>query len=209
MMFEGWFTTTNMVIIFGVISIVAGLFYTFYKATPKIKVDYLSTIDSKGKTYQVEKETPTMLFTKGGYRFYRNERSFTFPDEGGVTKYYAKRGGAYTFGFKDSVQVKITLFETMILLWGEKVVNDLKDEYKNLLKESKIYVTVDIEKEIVPEGFVNTSENIKVEANRNLAELVAKAATDQLKSKDWILLGFAAMSGMGFYLLLKAFGIVK
>ena len=88
-----------------------------------------------------------------------------------------------------------TLEDAVKHQWGEEFYSSVPDPKKDILKDNKLLVTVNLEPGIVPEGYEPITESvIKKKANEDMAELMAHSLKGAVKKSildvvPWLLAG--------------------
>lgn len=177
----------NFYLILGASSLAIILLLVYYLSRPRMEVLYFSESDRRLKPIKINKEKPRSLVHKGSeaMRFFKYRGSWGALAFGGlkkITTFLGKMGTAYTFQTEGG-EVKIgKLYDAVKLVWGEDVCDKLKPEQRDLLQKSEIYVTVDLEKGITPEGFEPITEgDIASEGELKVVESYARGRSEAQK----------------------------
>jgi len=205
----------SMYLQYGILAVGAiFLGFRYFKTMSKHQheVLYFAEMEKTGLQLKVLSDSPRMLKTEKNMRFLRNRVAYNFKvGKRTITRYLGKRGTAYTFSLEGGKVKKIgSIYDAVVLLWGQDKVDKIKTEELKLLKDSQIFITVDLEKGITPEGYHPMSESdINTEANISMANLIGKAIRDELASSDFIkVLGLLGAGGCLIFLL-EALGIIS
>lgn len=161
--------------------------------TPKKQVLYLSESERLGDFLPVTNLTPKSAeCRKDNKRFFRNANAYTVRlGRRILTLWLGKRGTAYTFKPADTPEgkaVKIgSIYDALKTIWSEELLNKLEKNYRDPLLTSEIFVTVDLEKGLTPEGRTPVEEeDVFTESNQNMAGLVGTKVKEALQREDWI-----------------------
>lgn len=211
-MFE-WFTQNwliTLTIIFLLFSIIS-ILVVFFRLKPSKQVLYIDEDSGTGLNLSVVSETPKRLFCEGLYRFYRFSKAYNF--RSGLkltTMYFAKRGSAYTKMLKNGSITNVKLWEIIQTILSPKSIEKLSIDDKNILKDSTILVTIDLETGFTPTGSTVISEyEAKKEANAEFANLVGKGMNKELNRQDVIKIFGLIGAGMAIAYILSMLGIVR
>lgn len=99
------------------------------------------------------------------------------------------------------------LYDALAHIWDEKLLAKLPPEHLKPLMESKLYVTVELEKGHTPEGYVPvTDQDITTDANKRMADLISMGVQG-LKKEDWVKLIFAVFAGVGATFVAHSLGL--
>lgn len=102
-----------------------------------------------------------------------------------------------------------TLWDALNQVLGEELMDTLPEEHRIKLIDSKIYVTVKLEEGLTPEGFKPiTEEDIKSEANKNMASLIGQGIKQTLK-EDWLKIALAVGCGIGLCFIAQSIGLFE
>lgn len=208
-----------MIILFLVIGVLAGL---LLKPPAKNQVTKIIERDRRFIDFNINEESAFSLSCdpKKGYppqRFLKLNAGYTGKVgrfiKRTITKFFGKEGTAYTWTFEAGAQKKIgSLSKALKGLWGNDYWNlfaENEPEKANQLEESKINVTVEIEKGFTPESFTSVSEeDIKREEDRAAAQTFWKGKRSEEK-REWIDYIFILMAGFGIALALQVMGILR
>jgi hypothetical protein len=100
-----------------------------------------------------------------------------------------------------------SFFDALQMILEPETIKAIDPEYQKKLMDSKLYVTVDLEKGQTPEGYQPISDKeITYDANRTMANLLSQGV-EGLQKRDWIFIGAVFLAGMGTMLLLEAIGL--
>lgn len=130
------------------------------------------------------------------------------------TVYLGMEGTAYTQKVKGGDEkggsgLKVKLDEALKTLWGTEFFNSIPETQMQLLEESKVNVTVELEPIITPEGMRTiTEEDIKSEEDRKAAETLWKGKKMQERGQ-WINLVLAGGTGAAIVFGLFMVGVLK
>lgn len=124
------------------------------------------------------------------------------------TVFLGKEGTAYTWKTEQGKETKIgTIADALKTIVGKKFYEVIPDEQRELIEQSKINVSVDLDDGLTPEGFKTvTEEDIKTEEDRRAAETYwkGKELADQGTIWKWIPWFIAGMGVMA--IVSKLFG---
>ena len=77
-----------------------------------------------------------------------------------------------------------SLKDALITEWGKEFYNEIPEKEKKLVENSKIFVTVDLEPGLTPEGYSPVSEeDINEEQDRNASRIFAKSLQQSSRSE--------------------------
>ncbi len=203
----------------------AGLIFVLIrKGKPAREVMYLRERDRRGERLSIEEETAPSLSCKkrkgASLKFFKYGGSYVF-SEGGkmVTRFFGKEGTAYTYKFQGAegngeevTAVKIgsgSLEDALIHVWGEDFYKEVPDAQKKLVENSKVYVTVDLESGLTPEGYTPISEeDINEEQDREAAKIFSKGLGATSKQQLYQGMLWAALGGLLIFVLYNV-GVFK
>ena len=177
----------------------------YYFSETERLLEHLSIIDM----------TPKALKTNDNKKFMRNAPAYTIRSRrgGGETIWLGKRGTAYTFKPKTTPKgkaVKVgSLWDGLTSIISDDLVASIKDEVKNKLIESEIFVTVELESGLTPDDMPSmTEEDVNTEANMGMANLIGLGIRSMIQKEDYI--KYAGLVGLGIALafVLDALGIL-
>lgn len=166
--------------------------------------------------------SPKQVKTKDNYRFIRNSVAYTLKRGAKtVVVWLAKRGTAYTFkpetGKLDKDGNPIykrvgTLLNGLENALGQDMLEELKRDNPDIyqkLQVSDVFVTVDLESGITPDGLPAMNEqDVFNEANNDLASLIGHRIRHAINETDWIEKIAIAGSGGLVIILLQGLGIL-
>ena len=96
----------------------------------------------------------------------------------------------------EEVQLEFkTLEDALVFRWGKEAYESVPDKMKDMLRDDKVFLTVNLEPGIVPVGYEPITESvIKKKANEDMAEVMAKSLKEAVKSSvidkiPWLLAG--------------------
>jgi hypothetical protein len=162
---------------------------------------------------QIDKLTPNMILTKDNKRFIRNSVAYTLRERGKVlTCWLAKRGTAYTWMPDQTEEGKGKIIGTLwkgILSVVPELENEITQEWRERLKESLVYVTVELEKGTTPKGSEFMSEKgVKTEANQGMADLIGVGIRQRILKEDWVKnFGLMAIGALA-YVVAQMMGVI-
>jgi len=163
------------------------------KITDKYRIFYFSESERIVEAIKkIDDLTPHMILTKDNRRFIRNSVAYTLREGGKtLTCWLAKRGTAYTFSpdFTEKGQGKIigSMWDGLLSILGETIEEEFSDEWRESLKESKVYVTVELEKGVTPKGLEVMSETgVITEANQGMSDLIGVGLRQRILKEDWV-----------------------
>lgn len=205
---ENWLIT--LTIIFLIITIVI-ILIIFFRLKPSKLVLYVDEDSGTGMQLDVVNESPKRLFCEGLYRFYRFSKAYNFKNGFKLTTmYFAKRGSAYTKMLKNGIITNVKLWEILTTVLSPNSIEKISDEDKEILIESDILVTIDLETGFTPTGSAIISEyEAKKEANEEFASLIGKGMNKELNRTDIMKAVALLGAGMAVAYILNALGIVK
>jgi len=200
-----------IVLMVGVLGIIAFVMWTSLR--PAKQVLYCSDDENIGDQMNLRRMAPAHLYTKKGktiYRFVRFREAFNFVIGGRtVTRWFAKAGTAYTKRLESGEVGEFTLYNIMIAVWGEEIINALKDEQKQKLIESEVMITVRLEDKATPEGMTDRAEAyIKNEEDAEMAKLFGENVRRELTKEDYIKTIALVGSGVALCYIAQAMGLI-
>lgn len=140
--------------------------------------------------------TPHMVLTKDNRRFIRNSVAYTLRQGGKVlTVWLGKRGTAYTWmpDHTEEGKGKIigNIWDGLLSILGNDIdiggKEEFSQEWREKLKESKVYVTVELEEGITPKGFeVMNETGVNTEANQGMSDLIGVGLRQRILKEDWV-----------------------
>ena len=180
---------------------------------PEKKILYFSEDENLGEEMNVKRMAPAHLYSKKKkdiYRFIRFREAFNFViGLKNVTRWLAKKGTAFTQNLETGDVGPFTLYDIMISLWGEDVIDALKDEHKQKLIKSEIPITVRLERGKQPEGYEPITEiYIKQEQDAEMASLFGENVRKELHREDWIRSGALVGCGIALCYIAQAMGLL-
>lgn len=185
----------NPLFIAAFISLIGITVYFFYKSpVPKNKsILYFSESDRVLQELKIKELTINSLKTADNKKFIRNSIAYTW-DKGGkhIQTWIAKRGTAYTFKPSDTqkgkAQILGTLWNSLEGILGKDLVDQFSQEVKDLLRDSQVFVTVELEGGTKPSSkHPNLDEkDVYSESNQDMAALIGSRVKQQLSKEDWI-----------------------
>lgn len=99
---------------------------------------------------------------------------------------------------EQEVELKFPNLEAAVKeMWGEEFYSEVPEKMKSLLRDNRLFVTVNLEPGIVPEGYEPITESvIKKKAKEDAAELIGRSLKGATKKSitDWIFI-FGAGAG--------------
>jgi hypothetical protein len=128
-----------------------------------------------------------------------------------VTVFLARVGTAFTSRIEGDKNIDVgTLANGVKVCCGEEFFNEIPDEQKEQLEESKISVTIGLQKDpLTPEGFKPISEeNLKAESDREAAQTLWEGKRKQ-KQTQYINLILAGGTGAAIMAVAFLLGIIK
>lgn len=201
-----------IVLMVGVLGIIAFVLYNSLR--PQKKVLYISEAEGKGDEMNVNRMTPSFLYSKkkkDPYRFIRYRDAINFEiNSRVVTRWLAKKGTAFTKKLEKGEVGEFTLYKIMIAVWGQEVIDALKDEQKQKLIESEVMLTVRLEEGLTPDDFKDniTEIQIKAEEDAEQAKSFGQNVRHGMFKEDWIRTAAIFVSGIGACYILQAMGIL-
>jgi len=216
---------TNPIVIislFGVVASIIILVVINQNLQRSFEVWYFSESERLIEIKTVQKKSPKQVKTKDNYRFIRNSVAYTLKRGAKtVVVWLGKRGTAYTYkpeaGKEDKdgnpIYKRIgTLLNGIENALGEDMIEELKTDNPDIyqkLQVSDVFVTVDLESGITPEGLpAMNEEDVFTEANNDLAGLIGHRIVNALRETDWIEKIALAGSGGLAIVLLQGLGIL-
>jgi len=130
--------------------------------------------------------------SKDNRRFIRNSVAYTLREGGKtLTCWLAKRGTAYTFqpDYTEEGRGKVigSMWDRLLSILGTTIETEFSDEWRESLKESKVYVTVELEKGVTPDGMEVMSETgVNTEANQGMSDLIGVGLRQRILKEDWV-----------------------
>jgi len=209
------FASNPLVILFIIAVIaIAGVWPCFMAMLkPEKKILYFSEDENLGEEMNVKRMAPAHLYSKkkkDKYRFVRFREAFNFViGLKNVTRWLAKKGTAFTQQLEEGDVGPFTLYDIMISLWGEDVIDALKDEQKQKLIKSEIPITVRLERKKHPENYEPITEiYIKEEQDAEMAALFGENVRKELHREDWIRSGALVGCGIALCYIAQAMGLL-
>jgi len=187
------FKNTYFLITVGLIFLVAIVaFFVNDRLKDKYRIFYFSESERLIEPIKnIEDLTPNMILTKDNRRFIRNSVAYTLREGGKtLTCWLAKRGTAYTWMPDQTEKGKGKIIGTLwkgIISVVPELEKEITKEWRERLKESLVYVTVELEKGTTPKGFEYMSEKgVKTEANQGMADLIGVGLRQRILKEDWV-----------------------
>lgn len=195
-------------------AIIAGLALLADMAKRSYKVLYLQEAERLAFELDINEITPKQLKTNDNKRFIRNGVAYTLKRGlKTIILWLGKVGTAYTWKPADTPEGKAkiigTLYDGLLSALGAEIADELTLEAKEKLIASKIFVTVELEQGITPDGLPSMSEqDINNEANNDMASLIGMRIRNQLRKTDFTRdLALIGSGGLAL-LLLQGLGIL-
>lgn len=205
-----------MVIAFILIGAILGFVLSRYLLKPRNQVLYCRERDGRGEEYNIKNESAKTLETDTdpALRFFKFGRAYEFRRRGrAFTRFFAKEGTAYTWrllgfqkvksnpeGIEKLKEVSLefpTLEEAIKHAWGKEDYDRTPEELQAKLRDKKMYVTVNLEEGITPEGYEPiTEEIINKEGDQTMAALLA-AEVKEASKLDWKMILIILVAGAG------------
>jgi hypothetical protein len=201
-----------IVLMIGVLGTIAFVLWTSLK--PAKQILYISDDENIGDQMNVKRMAPAHLYSKKGktiYRFVRFREAINFVIGGRtVTRWLAKVGTAYSKRLESGDVGEFTLYTIMIAVWGQEIIDALKDEEKQKLIESKVMLTVRLEEGTTPfEGMKDRAEAyIKQEEDAEMAKLFGENVRRELTKEDYIKTIALVGSGVALCYIAQAMGLI-
>jgi len=200
-----------IILMIGVVVIIAFVLWTSLR--PAKQILYISEEENIGDQMNVRRMAPAHLYSKKGktiYRFVRFREAINFVIGGRtVTRWLAKAGTAYSKRLESGDVGEFTLYQIMIAVWGQDIVDALKDEEKQKLIKSEVKITVRLEEGKTPEGMTNRAEAyIKQEEDAEMAKLFGENVRRELTKEDYIKTIALVGSGVGLCYIAQAMGLI-
>jgi len=200
-----------IILMIGVVVIIAFVLWTSLR--PAKQILYISEEENIGDQMNVRRMAPAHLYSKKGktiYRFVRFREAINFVIGGRtVTRWLAKAGTAYSKRLESGDVGEFTLYQIMIAVWGQDIVDALKDEEKQKLIKSEVKITVRLEEGKTPEGMTNRAEAyIKKEEDAEMAKLFGENVRRELTKEDYIKTIALVGSGVGLCYIAQAMGLI-
>jgi hypothetical protein len=167
-----------LIIGFNVLLAIGGIAYVFIdRFVMKQWVYYFADGERLFERIKVDAFSPVSVFNlKRNLRFIRNSVSYRNKNRNEII-WLAKKGTAYTFSTENTPEGKAkkigTLWKALESLLEPDVVNQFTTEVKEKLQNPEIFVTVDLEKGVTPEGYESLSEvDIKDETTDRMRQII-------------------------------------
>jgi hypothetical protein len=170
----------------------------------------LSELDHQGEFLQIiDDKSSSIVHTQKERMFVRNAGAYTIDWMGRIVRaYLGKLGTAYTFTPATTPKGKASrvgsLYDGVMALpsWKTEEENIKEDMIKEL-KDSKIFVTVDLDIGYTPEGYTQMSEtDVKSEANASMMGMVGEGIREEMEKRDWVTI--LALLGAGGFVVFVA-----
>lgn len=210
------FISNPMVVLFIIaLIVIAGFGIVLWQMLkPEKKILYFSEDENLGEEMNVKRMAPAHLYSKkkkDKYRFVRFREAFNFViGFKNVTRWLAKKGTAFTQQLEEGDVGPFTLYDIMISLWGDDVIESLKDEQKQKLIKSEIPITVRLERKKHPENYEPITEiYIKEEQDAEMAALFGENVRKELHREDWIRSGALVGCGIALCYIAQAMGLLS
>jgi hypothetical protein len=208
--FTGFFTNifNILILLIGVaVGVLVGIVVVRYGIGHRNQVLYCRERDGRGFELPIEKEDALSLQTEDpDLRFYKYGRSYEFLGKLGrsFTRFFGKEGTAYTWkleGFDKDANKKMVEFDTLEeavkFRWGPKFYEAVPKKQKQLLRDDKVLLTVNLEEGVTPKGYEPvTEETITLKADEDMAGVLATGLQGLTKTSisQWI---FILGAGVG------------
>lgn len=189
--FPQWFGNPNWIYIpLGLGGLVI-LYYVFkQQGKMGMKVWYFATVERLITELDVRELTPKSVITSDDKTFLRRAASWLFKEGISNTVIFlgkVGRGITYRLGSTPEGQAEKvgTLYDGVESCLGDTVTKKLSTAIKDKLKDSEIFVCVELEEDSGELPNL-TEEGALSEANKNMAELIGAKIKSQLQKEDWI-----------------------
>lgn len=167
----------------GLVGVTVFLYWLYETFRPETHVLLIGEEEKRLDTIKINYETPTTLNSynkKQPRRFFKLFNGYVESRNGKrVLNYLGKRGTAYTWRIMPypGQNMKIgSLWDGLNAVWDTKLIEKIPEEAKALLKDSSLFVTVEIDKGLTPPGYsAITEETIISEGSKTMAEVFARA----------------------------------
>jgi hypothetical protein len=202
---------TVMILVFVGLGLIGYLMWATLR--PEKKILYFNEDEHLGQQMNVNRMAPAHLYTKFQktiYRFVRFREAYNFQIGGkNVTRWLAKTGTAFTKRLESGEVGEFTLYTIMKAVWGEKVLDELKDEEKQKLIKSEVMITVRLEEAKTPEGYEAISETyINKESDAEMMQMFGENAKKAMQREDWIRSAALVGSGVALCYIGQAMGLL-
>lgn len=189
LMMKNWYISLGIV---SVILFIGLFFYTKRFVRPSKEVLYFSEAERVLDYMNVIELTPKQVKCEGNISFHRRTLAYLAIKMGRpVTTFLGKRGIGYTFKPEDTPEGKAlklgSIFDGIVNVLGDDIVEKMLPEHIKKLKDSIIFVTVELERTPdVDKLPVITERDVFSEANLNMASLIGERIANALHREDWI-----------------------
>jgi hypothetical protein len=196
-----------MFLLFTIVSVLV----VFFRLKPSTEVLYIDEDSGTGLQLSVIKTTPKRLFCQSLYRFYRYSKAYNFRTGMKLTtRYFAKRGTAYTKMLKNGSLEKVKMWDVVQTILPPKTIETLSIDDRSKLMNSTILCTIDLETGYTPTGSALISEfEAKKEANEEFAGMVGKGINKEINKQDIMKVFLGLGAGMAIAYVLHMMGIVR
>jgi hypothetical protein len=186
----------------------------------KGRVLYFDELEGGGSELDVTEVRAKSLVTNSNpikvFLRTENARVYNFQTKfKSVRTWLGKRATAYLFKPASSPEGKAekvgSFYDGLKTLLDDDQIKNLSDELEHKLKESKIFVTVNLEEGFTPDGYKPISEDwITTDADSYMASLFGESAKEGISSgrEDMIKVIALIGCGMGITYVLQALGIL-
>lgn len=211
-----------MLLIFLLLGMLTGILLLRYIIKPKNQIQYLRERDGRGHEFDVAREDAISLETSTNppLRFFKFGRAYEFIKRGrAFTRFFGKEGTAYTWRLEGFAKTNPegetkpltlefpTLEGAVKHCWGNETYEAVQEELKAKLRNNKMYVTVNLEPGITPEGYEPiTEQTITKKADEDMASLIGREVKEA-QGSDWKMILIMMLAGMGILAIAsKLFG---
>lgn len=207
---QNWYLTLGVI---GVLIFVGVVFYSKKMIIPSKEVLYFSEAERLLDILKVIELTAKQIKCEGNIRFIRRTLAYLCYKMGRpVTTWLGKRGYGYAFKPEDTPPGKAikvgSIYDGVVNILGEDIVNKMLPEHIKSLKDSIIFVTVELERtdEKLP---AITETDVYNESNINMANLVGERIANALAREDWLRNAGLVAVGIALTLVAQSMGILN
>lgn len=186
----------NETVFLGIVALICAVvlsFAVYSKYKPENWVFNFSEVERKFRMHKITRLEPRSLHSeKDNKRFIRNASAWNGVINGkAITLWVSKLATAYCFELEDTPEGKAkkigTLWDGLKGVLGEDLIEGFKQEIKDKLMKSKVFITVELEKGFQDEDLPKMDEtDILDDANKNMANLIGSRIKSILHKEDWI-----------------------
>lgn len=185
---QNWYIVIGLI---GLLLFLGMMLYGKSMIKPDKEILYFSEAERLLEYIKVIELTPKQVKCEGNKRFHRRTLAYLAIKSGKpVTTFLGKRGLGYTFKPEDTPPKKAfklgSIYDGIVNVLGDDVVSIMLPEHIKSLKDSNVFVTVELERSSDKDLPSITETDVYSTGNMNMANLVGERVANALAREDWI-----------------------